>query len=66
MNPELFLKRKLMQPRSIAVVTGALYTEDGQFTGQQGALGTSFSGTKSTAFVGADDNFYIVTTATGR
>jgi len=55
-----------MQPRSIAVVTGALYTEDGQFTGQQGALGTSFSGTKSTAFVGADDNFYIVTTATGR
>jgi len=29
----------------------------------QGVLGTSTSGTKATAFVGADDRFYVVTTA---
>jgi hypothetical protein len=47
-----------------ATVKWAKYGADGKFTGQQGILGTTTSGTKSTAFVGRDDHFYIVTTAT--
>ena len=46
-----------------ATVKWACYTLDGRFTGQQGVLGTTTSGTKATAFVGTDDQFYIVTTA---
>ena len=52
-----------MSVSSTAVVHWALYTEAGAFTGRQDDLGTSFSGTKATAFVGNDDNFYVVTTA---
>jgi hypothetical protein len=46
-----------------ATVHWACYTIDGQFTGRQGTLGTTTSGTKPTAFAGTDDNFYVVTTA---
>ena len=38
-------------------------TIDGRFTGRQGTAGTTTSGTKATAFVGSDDDFYLVTTA---
>ncbi len=46
-----------------AVVKWALYRNDGTFTGRQGTLGVSTSGTKATAFPGTDGAFYIVTTA---
>lgn len=46
-----------------ATVKWALYRADGQFTGRQGTLGVSTSGTKPTAFAGSDGNFVIVTTA---
>ena len=46
-----------------ATVKWALYGDDGAFTGQQGTIGVSTSGTKATAFVGTDGAFYIVTTA---
>lgn len=46
-----------------ATVKWAIYKQDGSFTGAQGVLGTSTSGTKPTAFVGADGRFYLVTTA---
>lgn len=52
-----------MSVEGTAVVKWARYTADGKTTGEQGTPGTSFSGTKATAFVGADDIFYIVTTA---
>jgi len=46
-----------------AIVKWALYRNDGTFTGRQGTLGVSTSGTKATAFLGTDGAFYIVTTA---
>jgi hypothetical protein len=46
-----------------ATVKWALYRKDGTFTGKQGTLGVSTSGTKATAFLGTDGAFYIVTTA---
>ncbi len=46
-----------------ATVHWATYTRNGKSTGEQGTIGTTTSGTKATAFVGTDDNFYIVTTA---
>ncbi len=46
-----------------ATVKWALYRSDGTFTGRQGTLGVSTSGTKATAFLGTDGAFYIVTTA---
>ena len=46
-----------------ATVKWALYTIDGAFAGRQGTVGATTSGTKATAFVGADDQFCIVTTA---
>jgi hypothetical protein len=46
-----------------ATVKWALYRWDGTFTGKQGTLGVSTSGTKATAFLGTDGTFYIVTTA---
>ena len=46
-----------------ATVKWALYKNDGTFTGKQGTLGVSTSGTKATAFLGTDGTFYIVTTA---
>ncbi len=46
-----------------AIVKWALYRSDGTFTGKQGTLGVSTSGTKATAFLGTDGAFYIVTTA---
>lgn len=52
-----------MSTRGQATVKWACYTADGKFSGRQGVLGTTTSGTKATAFVGDDDNFYIVTTA---
>lgn len=52
-----------MSVKATAVVHWALYSADGKATGKQDTLGTSFSGTKPTAFVGTDDNFYVVTTA---
>lgn len=53
-----------MSVNSTAVVKYALYKADGTLQSAQAtAVGTSFSGTKATAFVGKDDNFYLVTTA---
>ena len=46
-----------------ATVKWAIYRRDGTFTGQQGTVGVSTSGTKATAFVGTDDSFHIITTA---
>jgi hypothetical protein len=46
-----------------ATVKWALYNYDGLFTGKQGTIGVSTSGTKATAFVGTDGVFHIVTTA---
>ena len=52
-----------MAVRGTAVLKWARYDEDGLPTGETGVVGKSFAGTKATAFVGTDDNFYIVTTA---
>lgn len=46
-----------------ATVKWALYGNDGTFSGKQGTIGVSTSGTKATAFAGTDGAFYIVTTA---
>lgn len=46
-----------------AVVKWALYGSDGVFSGKQGTVGVSTSGTKATAFAGTDGAFYLVTTA---
>jgi hypothetical protein len=46
-----------------ATVKWALYANDGTFSGQQGTIGVSTSGTKATAFAGTDGAFYVVTTA---
>jgi hypothetical protein len=46
-----------------ATVKWALYGGDGAFSGRQGTIGVSTSGTKATAFTGTDGAFYIVTTA---
>ena len=46
-----------------AIVKWALYRNDGTFTGAQGTLGVSTSGTKATAFLGSDGAFCIVTKA---
>jgi len=46
-----------------ATVKWALYNINGTYAGQQGTVGRTFSGTKTTAYVGTDNNFYIVTTA---
>lgn len=53
----------LMSTSGRATVKWALYTVDGQFTGKQGVIGDSSSGTKATAYAGTDGNFYILTTA---
>lgn len=54
-----------MSTTAKATVKWARYTADGKFSGERGTLGVTTSGTKPTAFVGADDNFYLVTTAQG-
>ena len=41
----------------------ARYTLDGKFTGEQGSLGAMLGKDKATAFVGADDKFYVVLAA---
>ena len=46
-----------------ATVKWALYGNDGTFSGKQGTIGVSTSGTKATAFAGTDGAFHIVTTA---
>jgi len=46
-----------------ATVKYALYNTNGTYTGQQCSLARTFSGTKTTAFVGTDDKFYIVVSA---
>jgi len=46
-----------------ATVKWAVCRRDGTFTGRQGTIGVSDSGTKATAFAGMDENFYIITTA---
>ncbi len=46
-----------------ATVKWAVYNANGTFTGLQGTAGRTFSGTKATAFVGTDDNFYIIVNA---
>jgi len=46
-----------------ATVKWALYGNDGTFSGKQGTIGVSTSGTKATAFAGTDGAFCIVTTA---
>ena len=52
-----------MSTSGTATVEWARYNIDGTPSGQQGVIGTSFSGTKATVVVGSDDNFYIITTA---
>ncbi|MGD1001830.1 MAG: sialidase family protein [Candidatus Brocadiia bacterium] len=52
-----------MSTAGTATVKWARYSPDGKFTGRQGTLGRTTSGTKATEFVGSDDSFYIVTTA---
>ena len=52
-----------MSTSGTAVVKWARYNFAGTPSGQQVVIGTSCSGTKATAVVGNDDNFYIVTTA---
>lgn len=46
-----------------ATVKWARYSIEGKPTGQEGTVGKTTSATKAMAFVGSDDNFYIVTTA---
>ncbi len=53
-----------MATKGTANVKWAIYGRDGKPTGQAGDVGKSFAGTKAAAFVGTDDNFYVVTTAT--
>ena len=50
-----------MSTTSTATIHWACYKADGAFTGRQDTLGKTTSGTKATAFVGTDDNFYVVT-----
>jgi hypothetical protein len=52
-----------MAVKGTAKVKWARYDKDGKPTGEAGVVGQSFAGTKATAFVGKDDNFYLVTTA---
>jgi hypothetical protein len=52
-----------MAVKGTATVKWVRYDKDGKPTGETGVLGKSFAGTKATTFVGNDDNFYIVTTA---
>ena len=52
-----------MAVKGTATVKWARYDREGNPTGEAGMAGQSFAGTKATAFVGKDDNFYIVTTA---
>jgi hypothetical protein len=52
-----------MAVKGTSTVKWARCDKDGKPTGESGTVGTSFAGTKATAFVGNDDNFYIVTTA---
>ena len=52
-----------MSTSGTAVVKWARYNLDGTFSGRQGVVGTSFSGTKATAVVGGDDNFLIISSA---
>ena len=52
-----------MAVKGTATVKWARYDQEGRPTGEAGVVGKSFAGTKATAFVGNDDNFYIVTTA---
>lgn len=51
-----------MSTTGTAVVKGAIYNMPGVYSGRSATIGTTSSGTKATAFVGGDDNFYIVTT----
>ena len=53
----------LMATKGNATVQWACYDRAGHPSGATGTAGRSFAGTKATAFAGADDNFYIVTTA---
>ena len=52
-----------MSTTAQAPVKWARYSIEGKSMGQEGTVGKTTSGTKATAFVGGDDNFYIVTTA---
>jgi hypothetical protein len=52
-----------MSTTGSATVKWACYTINGRFTGRQGTAGVTTSGTKATALVGTDDDFYLVTTA---
>ncbi len=52
-----------MAVKGTATVKWARYDKNGKPTGETGVVGRSFAGTKATAFVGNDDNFYVVTTA---
>ena len=52
-----------MAVKGTATVKWARYDKEGKPTGEAGTVGQSFAGTRATAFVGGDDNFYIVTTA---
>ena len=52
-----------MAVEGTAMVLWALWKEDGTFTGESGVLGTSFAGTKATAWVGGGGAFFVMTTA---
>ena len=52
-----------MSTTKTASVKWATYKPDGTPDGMSGTIGTTTSGTKATVVVGADDEFYILTTA---
>jgi len=52
-----------MSVSGTATVKYAVYRADGTYSNVTETIGTSFSGTKATGFVGSDNTFYIVTTA---
>ncbi|MBI3922997.1 MAG: exo-alpha-sialidase, partial [Armatimonadetes bacterium] len=61
--PVLLVNRKkevLLVWKSRQEVNWALYTLDGKLTDQRGTAGTLPGRNKPTAFVGSDDNFYVV------
>lgn len=53
-----------MAVKGNATVQWARFDKAGTPTGERGVVDKSFAGTKATAFVGTDDNLYVVTTAT--
>ncbi len=52
-----------MSTNGNATVKWALYLADGKYEGNKGTIGIGNSGTKPTAFIGKNNEFYIITSA---